>query len=598
MTSIEDLEVLVSAVEEARADLAPTYSEYVRVAFAIANEFGEAGRSYFHRICTLYTNGYDAAACERMYNSALKDQRGGITFGTLMYLARQAGVEVKKRDEKVQSAKVQSTSSSHEHERGRVYNRCDDGDGEELVMSNDPSIALPVFAPHAWPWPLNICVDAGETPQQRDIMLLGAMTVTGACLSLSLSVLYGRMLHYPCLQCFIVAPPASGKGIVSHLKMLATPVHDELRQRSRDEFKEYTAKQQQWMQLGKEKQTVPPPERPVNRMFLIPGNNTGTGILQNIIDNDGRGLIFESEADTVSTAIGTDFGHWSDTLRKAFDHDGLSYNRRTGNEFREVKHSRLSVLLSGTPAQVAPLIPSAENGLFSRQLFYYMPTLHEWRNQFGDWSTDLHDNFEALGKTWKQHLDRIISMGAYRLVLTSSQQHDFNLLFERLYRHSQDMNGDEMNSSMVRLAINIMRMMSITALLRAFEHGKPLVTPSRQTSPDNIEDGIVALWEVSITDDDFAAVLSLAEPLYKHTLHVLSFLQSTDVKRRSHADRDALFALLPDTFTREELMQKGDEMMISQNTVASWLLRWRRAGAVKNADKRGVYIITRPRSRL
>ncbi len=72
-------------------------------------------------------------------------------------------------------------------------------------------------------------------------------------------------------------------------------------------------------------------------MFLISGNNTGTGILQNIMDSDGTGLICEAEADTLSTAIGSDHGHWSDTLRKAFDHDRLSYNRRTDQEYREVK---------------------------------------------------------------------------------------------------------------------------------------------------------------------------------------------------------------------------------------------------------------------
>ena len=55
-------------------------------------------------------------------------------------------------------------------------------------------------------------------------------------------------------------------------------------------------------------------------MFLISGNNTGTGILQNIMDSNGTGIICESEADTVSTAIGTEYGNWSDTLRKAFDH--------------------------------------------------------------------------------------------------------------------------------------------------------------------------------------------------------------------------------------------------------------------------------------
>lgn len=43
-------------------------------------------------------------------------------------------------------------------------------------------------------------------------------------------------------------------------------------------------------------------------MFLIAGNNTGTGILQNIMDANGTGFICESEADTLSTAIGSDYG--------------------------------------------------------------------------------------------------------------------------------------------------------------------------------------------------------------------------------------------------------------------------------------------------
>ena len=54
---------------------------------------------------------------------------------------------------------------------------------------------------------------------------------------------------------------------------------------------------------------------PLNKMFLISGNNTGTGILQNLMDSDGTGLICESEADTISTAIGSEYRHWS--VRKA-----------------------------------------------------------------------------------------------------------------------------------------------------------------------------------------------------------------------------------------------------------------------------------------
>ena len=71
--------------------------------------------------------------------------------------------------------------------------------------------------------------------------------------------------------------------------------------------------------MGKERSKMEVPQMPPNKMFLISGNNTGTGILQNIMDSEGTGLIFESEADTLSTAIGSEHGHWSDTLRKAFD---------------------------------------------------------------------------------------------------------------------------------------------------------------------------------------------------------------------------------------------------------------------------------------
>ena len=137
--------------------------------------------------------------------------------------------------------------------------------------------------------------------------------------------------------------------------------------------------------------------RSPNKMFLISGNNTGTGILQNLMDSDGIGLICESEADTISSAIGSDYGHWSDTLRKAFDHDRVAYNRRTDREYREVKKTYLSVLISGTPSQVKSLIPTAENGLFSRQIFYYMPSIRQWQNQFDRNDRNLEEPFTKMG---------------------------------------------------------------------------------------------------------------------------------------------------------------------------------------------------------
>ena len=51
MNELESLRRLTEAVETAKADIAPTYIEYVHLAFAIATDCGEEGRDFFHRLC-------------------------------------------------------------------------------------------------------------------------------------------------------------------------------------------------------------------------------------------------------------------------------------------------------------------------------------------------------------------------------------------------------------------------------------------------------------------------------------------------------------------------------------------------------------------
>lgn len=50
---LENLRQLTEAVRMAGADIAPTYIEYVQLAFAIANDCGEAGRNDFLSLCSL-----------------------------------------------------------------------------------------------------------------------------------------------------------------------------------------------------------------------------------------------------------------------------------------------------------------------------------------------------------------------------------------------------------------------------------------------------------------------------------------------------------------------------------------------------------------
>lgn len=66
---------------------------------------------------------------------------------------------------------------------------------------------------------------------------------------------------------------------------------------------------------------------------------------------------------------------------------------------------------------------------------------------------------------------------------------------------------------MVRLAINLVRFMEVVAMLRALEQPE-LLLPAQGINSDNLKDKIIGGRELHITDDDFAALLTMAEPLY------------------------------------------------------------------------------------
>ena len=549
MESLSSLHLLTEAVRGAGADIAPTYQEYIQLAFAIATDCGEVGRQDFLTLCSLSPK-YDRRAADKLFSNALRNGRNNVHLGTAFHLAELCGVKL--RSDVLPDTYATSTQKETSSQKGagaKVYPSphthtctCKEEENSEMPGS-DPRVSLPTFDGHSgWPYPLEEILKAGTSPAQRDVLLLGALTVLGAGMGRNVRSSYGGKMVSPSLQTFVVALPAAGKGILSLVRLLAEPIHDEIRQAVTESMKSYRREKAAYDAMGKERGKAEIPEMPLNKMFLISGNNTGTGILQNIIDSDGTGLICESEADTISAAIGSEYGHWSDTLRKAFDHDRLSYNRRTDQEYREVKKSYLSVLLSGTPAQVKPLIPSTENGLFSRQLFYYMHGIWAWINQFESGEADLEAIFTDIGLEWKKQLDLMKTHGVHTLRLTDEQKQEFNALFSDLFFRSGLANDNEMSSSIARLAVNTCRIMAEVAMIRALECDQPyqfknssihLLTPDKEIATDNIKDGIITRWDVTITAEDFKAVLELVTPLYRHATHILSFLPSTEVKHLS-----------------------------------------------------------------
>ena len=584
---LENLRQLTEAVRMAGADIAPTYIEYVQLAFAIANDCGEAGRNDFLSLCSLSSK-YDEKNAQALFSNALHADKEDIHLGTVFHLAGQCGVKISGSAgfHKAGTMGTAGTPPDFPHTCAR-YNKVendvsDDTDEEEqLTEGSDPYSPLPTFPQnYVWPELLERIISFGKNPEQRDILLLGAFTVLGASLSHVVRCQYGRKWQAPCMQTFIVAPSAAGKSALTWVRLLIEPIHDKIRNEVKEAMKTYRREKAAYDSLGKERRNQEAPVLPPNRMFLIPGNNTGTGILQNIMDSNGTGIICESEADTVSTAIGTEYGNWSDTLRKAFDHDRLSYNRRTDREYKETTACYLSVLLSGTPAQIKPLISSPENGQFSRNIFYYMPRVGEWKDQFGEDELDVEAEFIRMGHEWKASRDELKKKGLFTLKFTQQQKDEFNGHFSALFYRSSLVTGEEMSASVMRMGTILCRMMCITALLRSLEIPS-LAVPDPTINPENLKDGIITRHNLSITDEDFRAVLALCEPLYLHATHILSFLdKSTELNSRGIADREMLYAALPQEFTKQMVMEQAEKLNIPVNTARSWIQRLREKGAL------------------
>lgn len=595
MNPLSDLERLVAAIEHQGANIAPTYQEYMPIAFATANDCGEAGRTFFHRICRL-SEKYVYEEADKLYDHALKAGNGRNGLGSVFHWAEIAGVKTDKqladtfrqylRENKNPSNLQAPLTPTHAHTYAR----------EDLP---------PAFPDYPWPPFIKQMIDCGNSIAQRDILLLGVFTVLGGTLNKRVRVLYGQKYMYPCLQTFIVAPPASGKGALTWVRRLAEPIHEELMARYKDSLKNYREEKNRWDSLGKKRSETPEPEQPPLKMFLIAGDNSGTGILENLIEADGVGLICETEADTVSTAIGADHGHWSDTLRKCHDHERLAFNRRTNREYRECPASYLSVLLSGTPAQVRPLIPSAENGLFSRQLFYRMPPIDEWADQFEQGDEDMDSLFSDWGKQWKMLVDYLRErVNIIQFHLSDTQKERFNSCFARIFGHAGLSYGYPMRSSVARIAINICRIASVVAFLRSVESlltpqaildsqfsilNCPGLSSAPEIPEENVRDGIVPSLELRINDDDFQAVLSLVEPLYRHSAGILSLLPSDEVPRsRTPTPQEALFAALPLSFNRQQALEEAERNNIPTATLDTCLKRMQERGTLEK-NGRGEY---------
>lgn len=92
--SIEDqVSLLIGKITESRTDITSNYEDWCNIGFALENEFGEQGRTYFHKISRLSPN-YKYDDCNKQYNKCMQSKSSGITIKTLFHIAKDNGIEL------------------------------------------------------------------------------------------------------------------------------------------------------------------------------------------------------------------------------------------------------------------------------------------------------------------------------------------------------------------------------------------------------------------------------------------------------------------------------------------------------------------------
>ena len=145
-----------------------------------------------------------------------------------------------------------------------------------------------------------------------DVLFLGTLGAMSICLPGVHGSLFNEDI-LPNLYIFIVGAAASGKGRVGLCRRLLDPINDSMQ----------------------------------NSKLIIPANTSDTAFYEELNRNGGIGMMFGSEADTLTQAFSKSSGKFSDGLRCAFHNEAITYLRRTNNERVYIKHPILSMLLTG-----------------------------------------------------------------------------------------------------------------------------------------------------------------------------------------------------------------------------------------------------------
>ena len=374
-------------------------------------------------------------------------------------------------------------------------------------------------------------ISLASTPEEQDIILMATLTAASACMP-NLYFHYGPTgkKYYANLQCFILAAAASGKGIANQALEMVRVIDEQY-------------------------------------PMLIAGDSTLPAFYKALQEQNGCGYLHESEGSVITDIWKTSTSNYNTALRKAAEHEPISRNRV--KKASEISSPRLSMLLTGTFGQYRALVPSVENGYFSRLLTVVIKGSHAFDKRYVSSKGAQSVIPQQVGHHLLRVYESLMNAGEREWSLTDTQKIRLGEHLETEYGTLISLLGDNFHSAVIRMAVQIERMAMILSVLRA---------SYPQVLPEVKEIGFLC------TDEDYETAELIGNRLLLHMAAAFRMINGDEqecVPEIKPLDqRKVLFEQLKGEYALGELINEAKSQGVSRSSAIRWNNQWIEQGFI------------------
>ena len=375
-------------------------------------------------------------------------------------------------------------------------------------------------------------ISLASTAEEKDIILMATLAAASACVP-NLYFRYGPTCkkYYANLQCFILAAAASGKGIANQALEMARVIDEQY-------------------------------------PMLVAGDSTLAAFYKALEERGGAGYMHESEGSVITDIWKTSAANYNTALRKAAEHEVISRNRCTGSS--EIKNPRLSMLLTGTFGQYKALVPSVENGYFSRLLTVVIRDTHPFDKRYVSSKGGQSVVPKQVGHRLLSTYESLMNAGEREWSLTDAQKERLGEHLETEYGTLIGLLGDNFHSAVVRMAVQIER---IAMILTALRQGSALAANS------------ASLIALTCSDADYTTAELIGNRLLLHMAAAYRLIdgdkQDVVPEIKPVDQRTILLAALPEEYESKKLYSEARSQGICVRTATRWNDYWQEHGLVQ-----------------